>query len=306
MKDFDVSQMRANLGNYLEEIGDLLTTPQDVERYAEFTASLYKINALTKRSYQIQPDGTLPKLEENTARELQEAYRTALDQSAQLQESAETGEVGKRMRNIVRELTPLLRSDNTALELYDAQKEPMSLPELIGRCRSQAVDLGEQQTDVSSGQVSSRQHIQIQGENSVEDGYFTETVRAQPEKDFKNLMAKLENKYPAYAPLLEKVKEQDVGAYMFVNLEPYKSQNIPEDLQECKDYLKDHWRRGLYHLLGVEKEITRPLEERADYYQFMDEFSRGAKQCARCSRGSVISFSTPSRWYSPRRQWSFR
>ena len=196
---YDITEVRARLSEYIKEIMDVSTTPQDVERYAQFNQSLHELAEQTDYYYRTLPDGSYPKLDAEGLKKLDAIYDAALDQANELSRQQNGGLVAERMKGIARELTPLLQSDRSALNMA-AGSEPMPLPELIGRAREQAVDLGDQMTASQSGNLSSRQHIQVDNGVSIEDGFFTATSRVEPKKKIRSAHGPAAREVPAEVP----------------------------------------------------------------------------------------------------------
>ena len=270
---FDVTEMRARLNEFMKEINDAATSPEDVERYAKFNAALHEINEQTDYYYQPREDGTYPPLDADGLKKLQEHYNAALEQSRLLLSGTEGGAVAERMRLIARELQPLLRSDSAALDMADSQNLP--LPELIGRAREQAVDLGEQQTTAQGGQLSARQHIIVEnGENNSEDGYFTATSRVEPKRHFDDLMDSMAGKYPPqFRPFIEQMRDkyqdvvtQDYSSNPYWGILGDDTSDIAPDY--AKRYMLQSWKENFIEPLELNLD---GLDEDPQYLTFMDE-----------------------------------
>ncbi|MBQ9719187.1 MAG: hypothetical protein IJV64_00670, partial [Oscillospiraceae bacterium] len=267
---YDVTEMRARLNGFMREINDLSTSQEDVERYASFNAALHDINEQTEYYYQPLPNGSYPTLDAEGLKKLQASYEAALEQTGSLLAGQGGGAVAERMRGIAREMTPLLRSDSAALDM--AGKEPMPLPELVGRAREQAVDLGAQQTTSQSGQLSSRQHIYVENNGVTEDGFFTATSRVEPDKKYQQLMDQLQSKYPPqYRPLIDDLrgKYQDAVVIDYSG-SPYWGMggDTPE---ETRDAMRATWKDDIHGTLGTDGAL-KEVEEDAQYLSFMDDF----------------------------------
>ena len=44
---FDLSEMKMHLQDYVSEISDLLTTPEEMQNYSNFCDALFRINSIT-------------------------------------------------------------------------------------------------------------------------------------------------------------------------------------------------------------------------------------------------------------------
>lgn len=280
MPNYEATEMRAHLNEYLKEIDDLLTTQESVDRYADFCGTLMTIHAITESLYAPQPDGSFKPLDEEHAQELREQYRSALEQARNILSAEAAGPVASRMQMIARELTPLMTSDRTALDMVDVSKTPTTLPELIGKAREQAVDLGTQGSVIAGGNMNSRQHIQIDGPDGIEDGYFTPTVNIEPRKRFSELTARLAEKYPDYAPLIDEMKQVDFNDlnWGFWTNNPYwvakQMTDEPATTEAIRENLKARIKSNLLDGV-VQEETLDKFEGRDDYLIFVDELRSG-------------------------------
>ena len=138
---YDMTQMRAHLQGYMQRINDSMTSDADVQRYGGFVEKLQNLANQTERHYKERIPFTA---EERAA--LRTSYTEAIDAVSALLTEEETGPVGLRLRLIGRELAPLLLADMQAIALTERDPElgQLSLPELLGKVRTQAADLGEQ------------------------------------------------------------------------------------------------------------------------------------------------------------------
>ena len=267
---YDVTEMRARLSGFMREINDLSTSQEDVERYASFNAALHDINEQTEYYYQPLPDGSYPTLDAEGLKKLQASYEAALEQTGSLLAGQGGGAVAERMRGIVREMAPLLQSDSAALNM--AGKAPVPLPELIGRAREQAVDLGAQQTTSQSGSLSARQHIQVENNGVTEDGFFTAASRVEPEKQYRQLMDRLEQKYPPqYRPLVEELRgKYEDAVYLGLSFSPYE--NAEQDTPEMtRSAVRRTWRLEFLSPLKLYG-TAGELKDDPQYLSFLDDF----------------------------------
>ena len=206
---FDASQMKMHLKQHLEQIGDLLTTAEDIEQYADFTGALNDLNRLTEDHYTLSPEGTFPLVTVENKKKLQEAYQNAIQAASRIVAGQETGPVNIQLRTIAGELLPMLETDNAALEMTNVARMPVTLPVLIGNARAQAVDMGDQQAEIASGQMSSRQHIKVQNGRTIEEGYFTPTTTQDLEKRCDAYLDRMEKKYPEFRTIIDAFKKTD-------------------------------------------------------------------------------------------------
>ena len=72
---FDLSEMKMHLQDYVSEISDLLTTPEEMQNYSNFCDALFRINSITNFYYTPRPDGTLPEMDQRAKMELRESYQ---------------------------------------------------------------------------------------------------------------------------------------------------------------------------------------------------------------------------------------
>lgn len=281
MPDFDATEMRAHLNDYLKEINDLMTVSGSVDQYADFWAALIKIDAVTRDFYTRRQDGSFPVLNENHKDMLQKQYREAIAHAGQLLSGEDQGDIASSMRTIARELMPLMLNDQTALEMVDVTKTPITLPELVGKAREQAVDLGEQESVIEHGFMSSRQHMYVEsgrldeeGHTVREEGYFTPTIRVQARSDFADLMDRMAAKYPQYGRLLEELRQAKFSNVMEAawNKDFYRSASKLEE--PSPDKLREHMKnevngevfRGIVRL-----ETVAAAEAKEDFFAFFDE-----------------------------------
>ena len=129
---FDASQMRMHLKQHIEQVGDLMTTTENIEEYAEFLDALNDLNRLTEDYYTLSPEGTCPLMTEEGKKQLQTAYQNAMKAAGRIVLGEETGAVNAQLRTLAGALLPMLETDNAALEMTNVSREPVTLPALIG------------------------------------------------------------------------------------------------------------------------------------------------------------------------------
>ncbi len=276
---FDLSEMRMHLQQYVNEITDVLTTPEEMQNYSNFCDALYRINSITNFYYTPRPDGSLPEMDQRAKMKLRESYQRAMREAAPLLTDEDTGEVGTEMRRIARELSPLLQVDADALDQVDVTKTPMHLPEIIGKGRELAVDLQNNDAPTVSGASNTRQYIRVQGANGSEAGYFTPTVEANPTKDYQALLDRLQEKYPAYRTVIDNLRTKDpseLAPMVTLNANPFvdlKGQTV----QQKNNELTAFWYTDLYQPLGFNGAQIQPLARRNDFGRFSEELFSGLK-----------------------------
>lgn len=274
---FDASQMKLHLNKYVTEISDMLTSAQDIERYADFTQSVIKLNGLTGMFYQMNEDGTYPLLTEEDKKMLTDAYQDAMEQAAEIVNGNETGAVGEQMRSIAGVLLPMMHADHAALEITDVSRAPFTLPVLIGNARAQTVDMGDQQTEIESGMMSSRRHIKVQNGTTVEEGFFTASSHVNIEKRYFAHLDKMAAKYPDYKPLIDAfraAKLEDVFSPLtdYTIYSGCKENDFDDDLRSA---VLGNCRDEIFEPVDIAENLYAPLEQRDDYLKFMDEFTSG-------------------------------
>ncbi len=75
---FDLSQIKMHLNEYISKIKDTLTSPADIEAYADFTAAISELNELTNNYYTLLPDDTYPIMTEEGKKEFLETYERVM------------------------------------------------------------------------------------------------------------------------------------------------------------------------------------------------------------------------------------
>ena len=276
---FDLSEMKMHLQDYVSEISDLLTTPEEMQNYSNFCDALFRINSITNFYYTPRPDGTLPEMDQRAKMELRESYQRALREAAPLLSEEDTGEIGTEMRRIARELAPLLQADADALDQVDVSKTPMRLPEIIGKGRELAVDLQNNPVPSLSGESNTRQYIRVEGANGSETGYFTPSVQANPTKDYQELLDRLQAKYPAYRTVIDGLRAKEPGdlrQVLSLGTDPFATLN-GRTTQEKRREMDAFWFTDLYRPLGFNGTQIEPLSRRRDYRQFSEELFSGLK-----------------------------
>ena len=281
-KEFDFSAMRANLGRYVREMGDLATSGPEADAYTNFVSAVFEIHAMTDFFYTPDAEGKYPPLTAEQKQQLMEAYQKAIAEAGPLiANDEETGPVGEALRSIARELTPMLQMDQVALEM--AGSDPVTLPEQIAKGRSQIVDFGDQPMPVSSGASSQRRQITVNNGLTTETGFFTPTATADPARDYTQLLDRLEKKYPPeYKPLLDDMRRLKPARINRIPGLPWAADlyrqvegNTPEERMASMKLNLDQY---FYDPLGVDPKIVAELAQRPDFMTFSDELYSGVKQ----------------------------
>ena len=280
---FDLSEMRMHLRSYVNEIADTLTTPEEMQDYANLCDALFRIQSITDFYYTPRPDGSLPEMDQRAKLELRESYQRALREAAPLLSEEDTGEIGSQMRRIARELTPLLQADADALDQVDVSKTPMKLPEIIGKGRELAVELPNDPASQVSGSSNTRQYIRAEGPGGSETGYFTPTVQAAPTKEYGELLDRLQAKYPAYAQIIGEMRGKDLaqlGGVISLDTNPFLMLD-GQTAQEKRNEMEAFWFNQFYQPLGFRGDQIGPLASRRDYQLFTEELFSGLKPIRR-------------------------
>ncbi len=280
---FDASEMKQNLNSYIAEINDLATSPEFVDKYAGFITAVYDLQALTNSYYTPAPDGSYPLLDTKSLQNVKKGYMNAMKQARAVIYSGETGAVGEKMKHIAEELLPMMSVDYTALEFVNVEKEPVTLPELIAKSRSQAVDLGEQASVTVSGQANARQHIKVKNGNTIEEGYFTPTQNLNFSTYPYELMDSLEHKYgPNYKPILDKLREKTPEQLVGRNWVFYRGLGNAENMtpEQIKTELLDNVHSYEFEDLGVTERIRSKAEKDPKYLNFLEELTSGMRKHA--------------------------
>ena len=145
-KSFDTTALQNDLNLYINELSDLMTSSDEVDKYVKFTSSVFAINAMLKNYYTPDSEGKLPLLDEKMKRELCAEYSKAIKEGTPFLNDEDSGVVGQQMKHIISGMMPQLQVDLETLSNADARKK-ITLPELISKGRSQAVDIGDRQVN---------------------------------------------------------------------------------------------------------------------------------------------------------------
>ena len=134
---YELTQIRLHLQRFMKEIGDALTSPEDIARYEDFNNKMKKLAETTELHYK----NKLP-LVPDLRKMLQDRYNEALEAAVFLVNSPEdAGPTAERLKLIAQELIPLMQMDLQALDLIESKGNPesLTLPELLGQVRMQVV-----------------------------------------------------------------------------------------------------------------------------------------------------------------------
>ncbi len=272
---FDYSEMKSNINDFLKQLDDLSFTEEEWERYGELCYDLSLIRGLTEHYYTPQPDGTFPALNEQDRMELVDAYNKAIQAVCPILQSEETGPVAMALRNIADQLAPALMRDRRSLEVMDLSQKDMSLPELIARGRSQAVDLGKGYVTTVGAASSTRYYLELEDGEGVQKGFFTPHTIIAPKAKYDQLLASMEKRYPSMGKLigaLKKIPVENFGKCDLFEFD-YKA-------QATKDKSIEQWKQGydrilkgdLYQDLGLENDVIDQAMQEQDFYRFSQEF----------------------------------
>ena len=164
---YELTQMRIYLQRFMKEIGDTLTTPEDIARYEDFSNKMGALSRQTDSFY----NGQIP-LFRDMRNMLAATYNEALEAAFTLVNSPEeAGPAGLRLKTIARELIPLMQLDVQALEQISMleNSEGRTLPELLGQVRMQAADLGDTEIPANGKPVQ----LRLESLDDVQRGTFT-------------------------------------------------------------------------------------------------------------------------------------
>ena len=279
--EFDLSAVKANFDQYIKQIGDLLTSGPEMDRYMNFLSEIYSINSLTNFFYTPDANGNFPVMTEQQKAELMSAYQHAIREAAPILSGEETGPVGEAMRTITREMVPMLQMDSVALEM--AGSEPLTLPQTISRGRTQIVDFGDQPMPVRSGASSQRRQITVSNGLTTENGFFTPTTVTDPDSDYVKLLDRLEKKYPPeYKPILDEMRRTKPARLNSMPGMPWAADfyrlaegSTPEERRASMLFNLDTY---FYEPVGVGTDTLNTLSQRPDFFAFSDELFDGVKQ----------------------------
>lgn len=117
---YELTQMRIHLQRFIQQIGDSLTSPEDIARYEDFSNKLKKLSTLTNSYYRSRLP-LFPELRNN----LMSAYNDALEAAVLVaNERGETGPAGLRLKTVAREMIPLMQMDVQAPAPAPEQAQP--------------------------------------------------------------------------------------------------------------------------------------------------------------------------------------
>ena len=176
------------------------------ESLAELSMYLENIYKNTEQFYKKDKNGNYPIVDTITLERLSKNYRSALKAcDAVLKAEGQT----PAMTELANEVKALLSKDSSALETAVVNKNSnYTLGEIIELGRSKTVDVGNAELNASSGQMSARIPLNIEG---LGDGFFTKSTIADPYTRMNLFIDGLENKYPDMSEVLEELREAGPG-----------------------------------------------------------------------------------------------
>ena len=173
---YELTQFRAYMQRFMKEIGDVLTSEEDLARYEDFNQKIKALEVATKVHYNNKLS-----FSKELGQSLRRAYEDALEAAALRADSQEeAGTAGLRLKTVAREMIPLMQADIQALDLIDrkADRENYTLPELIAQVRMQAADLGEAEIPEGGGPVT----IRVESLDDLQTGTFIPAAPGAAEK----------------------------------------------------------------------------------------------------------------------------
>jgi hypothetical protein len=172
------------------------------ESLAELSMYLENIYKNTEQFYKKDKNGNYPIVDTMTLERLSKSYRNALKScDAVLKAEGQT----PAMTELANEVKALLSKDSSALETAVVNKNSnYTLGEIIELGRSKTVDAGNEPIQASSGLMSARIPLNIEG---LGDGFFTKNTLANPLEKMDNLYDRLSKKYPDMKNFIDILKE---------------------------------------------------------------------------------------------------
>lgn len=271
---YEQSEIRRNLFKYMAQIGDILTTKADVRKYEDYTNALRDVADKTDELYTPDADGNFPDLTEDSIKSLKESYNKLMDATGKAAEMGD-GPLAEQMSGIMNQISGCARRDLAALEAYDPQKE-MTLPEVIEKGRSIAVDIGDQELSSSSGQMSLRIPIDVQLPDGREHkGFFTQTATLDTRKELNALTERMGEKYPDYKELFDTIKNADLDKLSTAQVGTLEGAYSAEGPGiDSEGMINTVFTLGLMEM-GVPNDMVNELSKRQDFVPMMDELTTG-------------------------------
>ncbi|MBP5265681.1 MAG: hypothetical protein J6Z06_02525, partial [Lachnospiraceae bacterium] len=274
---FELTEMRKKLFKIMAQVGDLTTGQEQVEQYVSFLNALHTLAERTDALYTQNEQGVYPTITDANLGELRDAYRQVQREGAALAGGGE-GPVGQQMAAIATEVLTLANQDMTALEVVDV-KAGITLPEVIANARTLTVDVGEQEFSVSSGQMSARIPLSVEGEDgTIVEGFFTETDYVDTRKNLQRITRELAEQFPDYRPVLEAVNnatDRELGRFGFASLSEFitfSDQELTEE--ELREDAKNDYVDGMKRALHVPADVVDTLAARDDFFRFTEALSQ--------------------------------
>lgn len=292
---FEMTEMRKNIFKYMAKIGDILTNPEDVERYLEFTNAIHELAEATDSLYAPDSDGNYPQLNDENLSDLKKKYQAVLKTGYQAAAAGE-GEVAGQLSAIATEITLMAEKDMAALEVADTKKG-MTLPEVVSNGRTLTVGIGNQPLEVKSGNMSARIPIDILNpDGTFRKGFFTQTSYVNTMQSVEALEKKMLQKYPAYGEVFTVIKSLNDRQYSvleFTSLDIMASISDGDNNQEKKE---DTISRLKYNLtnrpLNLPEDLVDQWAARDDFLAFMDDMSKEMSPIVRTKH----CYTDPNTW----------
>ena len=255
-KKISRSNLKARYGKLRKRIRDILTTEQDLQRYDEFVMWLDRLNELSEQFYTLGEDGSLPVVDKLSMRALLQTYASAMEAATHVIRMNSEGEISRNMKELAEEVHMFLSMDKAALEMAveQADKNPMTLSEIVGRGRSGIMDAGNSKLTYAHGALSKRIPVKVKGTDI--DGFFTPKNKIGYKEKLNKLCDEFKQKYPSLADVFEMIKGKErlylfnIGKHDLHKLLIYFAnfRQIPNDNPQL---IKDGVKYGLRKLLCI-------------------------------------------------------
>ena len=192
--DFPSKEERQALMEQLEKLEQDGIAPETKEIYKEYIQKLKGLNTLEEQYSLAEGEfGVPPTIEKEDKEKLLNAmYEAAVAGETFLAEAQRKGaNLNSGIPDVVGRIQGMLSIDHDALNLYDAEKTPMSFPEIQETARTQVVDFRGKKIDVMTNKLSGRIPMTVVGADGVRRrGVFTKASYVSVKQDFENMINK--------------------------------------------------------------------------------------------------------------------
>lgn len=198
----DITEIRRRYESLSRRFKAFPENVQAQESLANLKMYLDNIYVISDQFYKKGNDGKYPVVDNPSLDALSKVYKGALKACEDvLKAEGQTQE----MTEFATEIKTLLNKDNVALETAIVNSETdYTLGEIIELGRSKTVDAGNEPIQASSGLMSARIPLNIEG---LGDGFFTKNTLANPLEKMDNLYDRLSKKYPDMKDFIDILKE---------------------------------------------------------------------------------------------------